>query len=89
MPAIKRIILDVLKPHQPNCLELAEAIASLSTDYQVALRVTAVDEKTENTEVEVCGKAIDFDGVKNAIMALGGTIHSIDAVDVSGSADEG
>lgn len=88
MPAIKRIILDVLKPHRPNCLELAEAIAALSADYRVALRVTAVDEKTENTEVEVTGTAVDFESVRNAIMTLGGTIHSIDAVDVAGTADE-
>ena len=85
MPAIKRIVLDVLKPHHPNALDLADAIAALAPDYRVSLKVTAVDEKTESAEVTVEGSAIDFEGVKNAINAMGATVHSIDAVDVAGS----
>lgn len=86
MPTIKRIVLDVLKPHHPNALDLAQAIAALAPDYRVGLRVIAVDEKTESAEVTVEGNAIDFEGVNGAITAMGATVHSIDAVDVA-SAD--
>jgi hypothetical protein len=85
MPAIKRIVLDVLKPHHPNALELAQAIAVLAPDYHVSLKVTAVDEKTESAVVTVEGNAIDYEGVINAITAMGATVHSIDAVDVTGT----
>ncbi len=85
MPAIKRIVLDVLKPHHPNALDLAQAIAALGPDYRVGLKVTAVDEKTESAEVTVEAGMIDFEGVKNAITAMGATVHSIDAVEVTGS----
>lgn len=84
MPAIKRIVLDVLKPHHPNALDLASAIAGLAADYRVSLKVTAVDEKTESAEVAIEGEAIDFEAVREAIAAMGGSVHSIDAVEVSG-----
>ena len=85
MPLLKRIVLDVLKPHHPNALDLANAIAALSPDYRVSLNVTAVDEKTESAVVVVEGTAIDFETVRQAVTAMGGTVHSIDAVDVHGS----
>ena len=85
MPAVKRIVLDVLKPHHPNALDLASAIAALKPDYRVSLKVTAVDEKTESAELVVEGDAIEFDGIKEAITSMGGTIHSVDGVEVSGS----
>ena len=43
MVLIKRIVLDVLKPHQPNAFEFAKAIASLGDDYLVRLTVIEVD----------------------------------------------
>jgi hypothetical protein len=88
MPAVKRILLDILKPHHPNALDLAQAIAALRADYRVSLKVTAVDEKTESAELVVEGDAIEFDGIKEAIASMGGTIHSVDGVEVSGSPTE-
>lgn len=85
MPAIKRIILDVLKPHHPNALDLAQAIAALAPHYRVSLRITAVDEKTESAVVTVEGDTIDFESANTAITSMGATVHSIDAVDVAGA----
>lgn len=77
-------MLDVLKPHHPNALDLAMAIAGLAKDYRVSLRVTAVDEKTESAELTVEAAAIEFETLREAITAMGATIHSIDAVEVAG-----
>jgi hypothetical protein len=85
MSAIRRIVLDILKPHHPNALDLAQAIAALGPDYRVGLKVTAVDEKTESAFVTVEANAIDFERVKDAIGSMGATVHSIDAVDVIGA----
>jgi hypothetical protein len=84
MSSVKRIVLDVLKPHHPNALDLASAIASLAPDYRVSLTITAVDEKTESAEVIIEGEAVDFDAITGVIGTMGGTIHSIDAVEVAG-----
>ena len=47
MATVRRLVLDVLKPHQPNTLEFARAIAALGEDYRVDIRVAEVDEQTE------------------------------------------
>ena len=84
MPSIKRIVLDVLKPHQPNALEFANALAALGDDYNVKLKVTEVDEKTESTVIILEAVSLDFDRIEHAIIEMGGSVHSIDEVEVDG-----
>ena len=40
MPLIKRVVLDVLKPHQPNVLEFASAIADKHSGCRVKVTVS-------------------------------------------------
>jgi hypothetical protein len=89
MPELKRIVLDVLKPHQPNVLELATVIAVLGPDYRVSIDVIEVDEKTETVAVEVAGERLDFGRIERSIRELGGTVHSIDKVLMAGDSTSG
>jgi hypothetical protein len=89
MPELKRIVLDVLKPHQPNVLDLAAAIAALGADYRVSIDVIEVDEKTETVAVEVDGERLDFGRIERSIRELGGTVHSIDKVLMAGDTASG
>ena len=83
MPLIKRVVLDVLKPHQPNVLEFASAIADNHSGCRVKVIVTEVDEKTETTVVSIESDDISYDAVVDTIMSLGASVHSIDEVEVS------
>ncbi|MCF8057008.1 MAG: DUF211 domain-containing protein [Desulfocapsa sp.] len=85
MASIRKIVLDVLKPHQPNGVEFATALAELSPDYQVRLTVVEVDEKTESVMVVIEGENIEFTPIGELIKKLGASIHSIDEVEVQGS----
>ncbi|MDA9981614.1 DUF211 domain-containing protein [Gammaproteobacteria bacterium] len=87
MVSVKRIVLDVLKPHLPNALEFSRAIAGLGIDYLVRLTVVEVDEQTETLEVVVEGSAIDFEAIQSSIKSMGGSIHSVDEVEVQSEAD--
>ena len=87
MVILKRIMLDVLKPHQPNSLEFSRAIAAVGENYRVCLTVLEMDEKTETLQLEVEADAIDFEAVESAITGLGGSLHSIDQVEVKNEAD--
>ncbi|MEZ5541928.1 MAG: DUF211 domain-containing protein [Pseudomonadota bacterium] len=87
MVHVRRIVLDVLKPHQPNALEFSHAIAATGADYRVTLTVLEVDENTETLQIVVTGSAIDFDAVQAAISGMGGSIHSIDEVEVHNMTD--
>lgn len=89
MVSVKRIVLDVLKPHQPNALEFSQAIAEVGSDYHVCLTVLEMDENTETLQIEVQGSAIDFEAVQSTISSMGGSLHSIDVVEVLNEAETG
>jgi len=84
MVLLKRVVLDVLKPRHPNILELANTVAALGPDYRVTVRVEEVDDKTESVTLIVEGDGIDFDTIQGSIQALGGSLHSVDEVEVAG-----
>jgi hypothetical protein len=89
MVSVKKIVLDVLKPHQPNALEFSQAIAEVGVDYRVRLTVLEMDENTETLQVEVTGNTIDFDAIQLVISNMGASLHSIDEVEVQSETDVG
>ena len=84
MAIVKRILLDVLKPHQPGSLDFAQTLADLDPGYQVNLRVEEVDENTESVIVVIEGEDISYEAIDQAIKKMGGTIHSVDEVAAEG-----
>ena len=80
MVQVKRIVLDVLKPHHPNGLEFSSEIAQNAPGARVELTVAEVDEKTESVIVVVEGENLDYQGLTETIHAMGGSVHSIDEV---------
>jgi len=81
MVHIKRVVLDVLKPHNPNALDFTTSIADKVPGCRIRLTVTAMDEKTETVLLIIEGENIPFTLVSEVISSLGGSIHSIDEVD--------
>ena len=84
MTKVKRLVLDVLKPHQPNTLEFARAIAGSGTGCQVNIQVVEVDEQTETLLLTIEGDKLDFDKISTVINENGASLHSIDEVSVVG-----
>jgi hypothetical protein len=87
MVSIKRVLLDVLKPHQPDALEFALALAAVGFDYRVRLVVIEVDEKTESVQVEIQANDINFSAIKSTLSNIGASLHSIDEVETQSSED--
>lgn len=87
MTQLKRLLLDILKPHQPNSLVFAQGILQGQSQCRVNLKVIEMDAKTETLSLEVLGSDIDFEQLSEAISSFGGSIHSIDEVDVQTSSD--
>ena len=83
MTQVKRVVLDILKPHQPNVLEFARVLAEQG-DYRVKSTVLEMDDKTETLQVEIDGEMIDFERIQQAISEFGASLHSIDEVEVEG-----
>ena len=89
MVSVKRIVLDVLKPHQPNALEFCQAIAEVGAGYRVHLIVLEMDENTETLQITIEGNAVDFEAIAAAISDMGGSLHSIDEVEVQSESTAG
>ena len=77
---IKRLVLDVLKPHSPSILELANSLSALKGIGGVNIILQEIDQQTESIAVTIEGAEIDFPEVRKALNSVGAVIHSIDEV---------
>ena len=77
---IRRLVLDVLKPHNPSVVELSEALSHLKGVEGVNVIIYEIDQHVENAKVIVAGSSIDFESIKKKLEELGATIHSVDEV---------
>jgi hypothetical protein len=77
---IRRLVLDVLKPHNPSVVELSEALSHLEGVEGVNVIIYEIDQQVENAKVIVAGSSIDFESIKKKLQELGATIHSVDEV---------
>jgi hypothetical protein len=80
MVEIKRLVLDILKPHEPDVREFADAVARCDGIAGVNVVLVETDREVQNIKLTIEGQAIADDDVETAIEDLGGTIHSIDEV---------
>ncbi len=77
---IRRLVLDVLKPHKPSVVELSEALSHLQGVEGVNIIINEIDQQVENAKIIVGGIGISFEDVKKKLEELGATVHSIDEV---------
>lgn len=77
---IRRLVLDVLKPHNPNVVDLSEALSHLEGVEAVNIEIYEIDQQVETAKVVVAGSDIDFESIKKKLEEMGATIHSIDEV---------
>ncbi len=85
MADIRRLVLDVSKPHLPNMLEIAKQLADLDGVDGVDMSLIEMDQKVENVKITCEGDSIDYEKVKKIIKANGATIHSLDKISVGTS----
>ena len=80
MTNIKRVILDVLKPHQPSIIEVAKLLSSLDGISGVNISLEEVDAQTDSVKITIEGNNIDYELVRNTLTECDAVIHSIDGV---------
>ncbi|MFW9919333.1 MAG: DUF211 domain-containing protein [Candidatus Thorarchaeota archaeon] len=77
---IRRIVLDVLKPHSPRLTDLALMISRDERVEGVNITLKEVDQNTESITVTLEGNNINYEGIKEILQEAGAVIHSIDQV---------
>ncbi len=80
MAEIRRLVLDTLKPHEPNIIDLADVLSEIAGVSAVNISIYELDRKVENAKITIEGEDISFEKVSETIKDMGGTIHSIDEV---------
>jgi len=77
---IRRLVLDVLKPHKPTVVELSEALSDLKGIEGVNIIIYEIDQQVENVKIILAVNAIDFKNIQEKLTEMGATIHSVDEV---------
>jgi len=77
---IRRLVLDVLKPHKPSVVELSEALSHLQGVEGVNILINEIDQQVENAKIIIAGNPLNFEEIKSKLKELGATIHSVDEV---------
>jgi hypothetical protein len=78
-----RIVLDVLKPHEPPIHELASRLVSLQGVDRASVSLAEIDQSTESVKVSIEGTGVAIDSIRKTLEELGAVIHSIDEVSVA------
>lgn len=78
MGKIRRLVLDVLKPLDPNIIELSRVLSELSGVDAVNISINEIDRRVENAKITVEGGDLNYEMIQRVIQDEGGTVHSID-----------
>ena len=77
---LRRIVLDVLKPLEPNIVDLARKISTLPGVDGVNITIYEIDHHVENAKITVEGEQLSYQEIYDLIVENGGAVHSIDEV---------
>ena len=78
--AIRRIVMDLLKPLDPSLIEISKSLSEIEGINGVNIVVSEMDRKTETLKATIEGENIDFEKIKAALDKYGVVIHSLDEV---------
>ncbi len=77
---IRRLVLDVLKPHSPRLTDLALMLTRVDTVSGLNISLKEVDQNTESITITLEGDNLHYDSIKEMLEQAGAVIHSIDQV---------
>lgn len=80
MADIKKLVLDVLKPHEPSIVEMSRRLAGLHGVVGVNCVIEEVDQETESIKITIEGGSVDYAKVEASVREMGAVIHSVDSV---------
>lgn len=82
MPPTKRLVLDVLKPHEPKLQPFTEALCEEESITGVTSKLVEIEEDVRTIRVTIEGEDLDMDAIEARINELSGALHSVDEVSV-------
>jgi len=80
MTRVRRLVLDLLKPHDPDLVTFASAASARDGVDGVNVVLIEIDREVQNVKMTLEGDSIPVEAVREAVEDLGGTVHSVDEV---------
>ncbi|AFZ72723.1 DUF211 domain-containing protein [Natronobacterium gregoryi] len=80
MAPITRLVLDVLKPHDPSVVTFTTQLGDLECADAATATVVEVDETVKTLRVTLEGDDLSLEAVREEIQDLSASVHSIDQV---------
>jgi len=77
---LRRLVLDVLKPHEPSNVLLAVKLSEIENVEGVNLLLREMDQNTETLKITIVGDNLDFDKIRKILEEFGAVIHSVDEI---------
>jgi hypothetical protein len=81
--AIRRVLLDALKPRELSLVELSKAVCSSDGVEGIDIVVSEVDSKTETIKITVKGIRINYDALSKVMDRHGVSVRGIDEISVA------
>ncbi len=80
MPSLRRVIVDVLRPHDPPLATFTEQVAATRTVMGATASLLERDQTVQTIVLTLEGDDLDLAAITAAIESLGGSVHSVDQV---------
>ena len=80
MAGLRRLVLDVLKPHEPSNVLLAVKLSEMENVDGVNLLLREMDQNTETLKITIVGDNLNFDKIRKVLEEFGAVIHSVDEI---------
>ncbi len=77
---LRRLVLDVLKPHAPTIMDLANEICKLKSVDGVHIITYNRETKVESVRITIEGKKLDFEKINKILEKMGASVQSVDTV---------
>jgi len=77
---LRRLVLDVLKPHEPSNVLLAVKLSEVENVEGVNLILREMDQTTETLKITIVGDNLNFEKIKKVLEDFGAVIHSVDEI---------
>jgi hypothetical protein len=80
MTAVRRLVIDVLKPHDPPLVEFTSQVSDVESVEGVTASLIELDQEVQNVKLTFEGSGLEFDAIEETVERLGATVHSVDQV---------
>ena len=80
MAPVRRLVIDVLKPHEPSLLEFTDQVAETESVEGVTSSLIELDKEVQNIKLTFEGDDVNFEAIEAKVENLGGSVHSVDQV---------